>query len=194
LIPSTTLLSIPPLSLSTTDLQSTRLTINKCINSFRAAQEEGYKYVPKVAEPVNAGRTGARKALPTRTKLVSKDDKEEVVEKDRKWTDESVKEIVEECVVALRRLTGNLLGSYPPTSKAVSSHADAAETAPEAGDEEETGVMKENGIGKWVEDALAEIRLRMQIAKACSDFGFVSISSSSDYTRLSGDRADTCIS
>jgi hypothetical protein len=126
LIPSNTLLDISPQSLTSTQLQKTKLDINKYISSLKSAQSEGYRYERAVP---------AKRADTARTR-------DEGDQENKKWTDSKMKETIDGCCLALRRLTGHLL----------------------AGEREGS---------EWTVEATGAIQLRMQIAKACSDFGLV---------------------
>lgn len=130
IIPASTSLCIPARALTPSETQEVKMTINKCIASFKSAQAEGYRY-----EPSSAGKR------PISTQ--SRQDSETGVEK--QWTDSKIKAVVDDCSAALRSLTGDLLA-------------------------------RKGESMEWDGEAIAAIQLRMQLAKACSDFGLVSSS------------------
>jgi hypothetical protein len=120
-------LHIPAHLLDPAEIQQAKMTINKCITSFKSAQVEGYHY-----DKPTAGR-----------RLSAQAKKEPETDKDKHWTDPKVKEVVDSCSAALRGLIGHLLAT-------------------------------KSGAPDWDAEAIAAVQLRMQIAKACSDFGLVS--------------------
>ena len=124
-------------------MQQIKMSINKCIASFKSAQVEGYRYeIPAV----------------TTKRTISHSRKEPKSDSgDKQWTDVTIKAVIDECSAGLRGLTGDLLAKSEASSSV------------------------------WTTEAVAAIQLRMQIAKAWSDFGLVSQTSMSETALRSTD-------
>lgn len=176
IIPSGTCLVIPKKALEPQEIRQLRGTINQCVSSFKSAQAAGYLYKPTIG-PIAGNKQGIRIKLSQNTSsskprattsstseaagpsLESKE-VQDVGEAGTDWSDEKMRKVVTRCADTLKALAGHLLACKP------------------ARDQSERGTdqtQKQADLAtQWTSEVQASVQLRLQIAKACSDFGLVS--------------------